>query len=145
MREKLSLFESFSKVEEDLRAEFCSDLIKKLRDAAKDYPSIKKILTLDVNDGIFGIELLTSNGTYSISKIVDRKRMELTIIRTGRKDKPNIAMESVFLTATINRRLDQPHFEYQRQLINGKERVLINNIPAVSRIEKFTQELIAFL
>ena len=83
MREKLSLFESFSKVEEDLRAEFCSDLIKKLRDAAKDYPAIKKILTLDVNDGIFGIELLTSNGTYSISKIVDRKRIELTIIRTG--------------------------------------------------------------
>jgi hypothetical protein len=74
-------------------------------------------------------------------------RIEVIITRTGRRDKPNIIAESVRL------RIDQspegyrrnPLMEYTVELKLGRKTRLLNNLPALRRIEKFTSEMRANL
>lgn len=140
MEGRETFFDEIPQLDDKSRREVYEDLRKKLITSVKNYPLIQEMFALPLTNTVLidSTDILAKEATYRITRNTHIDSIEISIDKIERKDNPNIVLESIrFRAPKIGITDFPPTLEYHRTLKKGGSRTLLNNLPALRRIEGF--------
>ncbi len=144
MEQRESVFENIPQLDDDTRREVYEDLRQKLITSLEKYPFVQEMFALPGTNNLIidSRNIATTDSAYKITRNTHTDSIEISVDKLGRRDNPNIILESIrFKTPRIGITDFPPMLEYHRTLKKGGSRTLQNNIPALRRIEGFISHM----